>query len=243
MAIFSDGFESGDFTAWTDTLEQGTATIDVVNTWAHHGTYGVEAILPNYAWAICRKTFAAAQTVYARFYMRVTSESLASSTYTALFSIGPSFGSEITWVSVKENGAGLLWSLVYGTGPYTHVDAASGPAVGTVYCVEIAGYRHASVGWVKLYVDGVEKCNATGLNLGGDNYTFVEAGPWGETESQTIHLDFDCVVVDSAYIGTEAAGVTVKKGSNLAATMTEMLNSKMLFSACNRFPKLTTRRF
>ena len=39
------------------------------------------------------------------------------------------------------------------------------------------------------------------------------------------------------------AGVTVKKGSNLAATMTEMLNSKMLFSACNRFPKLTTRRF
>jgi hypothetical protein len=39
------------------------------------------------------------------------------------------------------------------------------------------------------------------------------------------------------------AGVTVKKGSGLAATMTEMLNSKMLFSACNRFPKLTTRRF
>ena len=38
-------------------------------------------------------------------------------------------------------------------------------------------------------------------------------------------------------------GVTVKKGSGLAATMTEMLNSKMLFSACNRFPKLTTRRF
>ena len=36
-------------------------------------------------------------------------------------------------------------------------------------------------------------------------------------------------------------GVTVKKGSNLAATMTEMLNSKMLFSACNRFPKLAPR--
>jgi hypothetical protein len=41
----------------------------------------------------------------------------------------------------------------------------------------------------------------------------------------------------------ETAGVTIKKGSGLAATMTEMLNSKMLFSACNRFPKLTTRRF
>jgi len=41
----------------------------------------------------------------------------------------------------------------------------------------------------------------------------------------------------------ETAGVTIKKGSGLVATMTEMLNSKMLFSACNRFPKLTTRRF
>ena len=46
-----------------------------------------------------------------------------------------------------------------------------------------------------------------------------------------------------AYAADVGGGVTVKKGSNLAATMTEMLNSKMLFSACNRFPKLTTRRF
>jgi len=42
---------------------------------------------------------------------------------------------------------------------------------------------------------------------------------------------------------TPSGGSIVKKGSNLAFTMTEMLNSKMLFSICNRFPKLTTRRF
>jgi len=40
-----------------------------------------------------------------------------------------------------------------------------------------------------------------------------------------------------------AGGATYTKGSSLVNTMTEMLNSKMLFSACNRFPKLTTRRF
>jgi len=32
-------------------------------------------------------------------------------------------------------------------------------------------------------------------------------------------------------------GVTVKKGSSLVKTMTTMLNSKMLYNACNRFPK------
>jgi len=34
-----------------------------------------------------------------------------------------------------------------------------------------------------------------------------------------------------------------KKGSNLSNTMITMLNSKMLFSQCNRFPKLCPRQF
>jgi len=38
-------------------------------------------------------------------------------------------------------------------------------------------------------------------------------------------------------------GVTVKKGSSLNATMMQMLNSRMLYSACNRFPKLKARTF
>ena len=47
----------------------------------------------------------------------------------------------------------------------------------------------------------------------------------------------------ATFFATIAGGPTVKKGSNVATTMTEMLNSKMLFSACNRFPKLTSRSF
>jgi len=38
------------------------------------------------------------------------------------------------------------------------------------------------------------------------------------------------------------AGVTVKKGSSLASTMTQMLNSKMLFDFHNRMPKLAPRQ-
>ena len=51
------------------------------------------------------------------------------------------------------------------------------------------------------------------------------------TEAIDIHVDY-----------TPSGGV-VKKGSNLANTMTTMLNSKMLFSQCNRFPKLCPRQF
>jgi hypothetical protein len=40
-----------------------------------------------------------------------------------------------------------------------------------------------------------------------------------------------------------AGGPTVKKGSSLVNTMTTMLNSKMLFSMANRYPKLSPRQF
>ena len=41
--------------------------------------------------------------------------------------------------------------------------------------------------------------------------------------------------------GTEEGNI--KKGSSLAATVTQMLNNKILFNFCNRFPKFTPRRF
>jgi len=62
----------------------------------------------------------------------------------------------------------------------------------------------------------------------------------GVTTSDTFTDWSDCIATFKA---AAAGGPTVKKGSSLVNTMTEMLNSKMLFSACNRFPKLTTRRF
>jgi len=49
--------------------------------------------------------------------------------------------------------------------------------------------------------------------------------------------------VIATFKASAPAGVTVKKGSSLVNTMAQMLNSKMLYSAVNRFPKLTPRTF
>ena len=71
---------------------------------------------------------------------------------------------------------------------------------------------------------------ALGVHEEGDN----DGPPWADGATTKPQLEITY---------TTGGGVTIKKGSNLAATVTEMLNSKMLFSFCNRFPKLTTRRF
>ncbi|MFN3329236.1 MAG: hypothetical protein ACK40U_10400, partial [Fervidobacterium pennivorans] len=42
--IFSDGFESGDFSAWTGTA-QSSGTVTVVTENPHHGTYSAKAVV------------------------------------------------------------------------------------------------------------------------------------------------------------------------------------------------------
>jgi hypothetical protein len=59
--IFADGFESGDFSAWTGT--SGSPTVQ--NTTKHHGTYGCTFDAPECAY----KTFSVMQIVYFRALM------------------------------------------------------------------------------------------------------------------------------------------------------------------------------
>ncbi|HEX68708.1 MAG TPA: hypothetical protein ENG10_00220, partial [Candidatus Bathyarchaeota archaeon] len=41
--LFEDGFESGDFSAWTDTYTEGSPTVSVVSNPVHQGSYAEKA--------------------------------------------------------------------------------------------------------------------------------------------------------------------------------------------------------
>jgi len=87
--------------------------------------------------------------------------------------------------------------------------------------------------WVHMDAGG----HATQFNqASGETYP-NPPDPFGVPESSADSME----CIRATY--TPSGGATVKKGSNLANTMTTMLNSKMLFSACNRFPKLNPRHF
>ena len=225
MAIFSDGFESGDFTVWTGT--SGTPTVQAVTK--HHGTY---AALMDTANDFVYKTWVGASDVYHRAYIRFTG--LTSGTW-VMFD-----DSILTYwgVSILLSGGKYYWRIYDGWTLSYHV-STSEVSSGVWYCVECRVLRDGgSAGEVRLYIDGVSVVASTGLDNAGvcDKLSVCS---WANDDDVYV----DCVVVADTYIGTEAAGVTVKKGSNLSATMTEMLNSKMLFSIADRFPKLVPRRF
>jgi hypothetical protein len=74
----------------------------------------------------------------------------------------------------------------------------------------------------RLYVDGVSALVGSAEASGTTNEVYI--GAWMGDEARQIY--FDCIVVANAYVGLETV---VKKGGSLSGTMTEMLNSKMLF--------------
>jgi len=224
MAIFSDGFESGDFTAWTSTF--GAPTVQ--STTKHHGTYAVY-LNGNEG---CSKTILTTAIGYIRaYYYCDTLPGTGGKTVNLLMLTNAAYSYYVT-CRINNNVFDLYLNE---NGVTTTASSGITASADTWYCLEFL--RDVTNDHAELWINAVSKTtiDATITN----NATLAVCQAYG-SGSPTIDIYADCVVVDSAYIGVETA---VKKGSSLAATMTEMLNSKMLFSACNRFPKLTTRRF
>lgn len=63
-------------------------------------------------------------------------------------------------------------------------------------------------------------------------YMRYASGAWS-------NLDYDTYFTVYGEVG---AGVTVKKGGGVVNSMITMLNNKMLYSACNRYPKLLSNQ-
>jgi hypothetical protein len=118
--------------------------------------------------------------------------------------------------------------------------------------VRNASYHHFKVSRVssasvKYQIDSGTVVTVTTNIPAGSIPVILYGGSYGSPTAVQVECDYLFV---TKYISPEPAHSTWgteersgKKGSGLVATVTEMLNSKMLFSFCNRFPKLTTRRF
>jgi hypothetical protein len=140
-------------------------------------------------------------------------------------------------VYVRNNGGVYEWGVYSDQGSTTYF-ASPNPTTGTWYCVEM---KWVSATECRLYIDGVS-VGVTGTPPTTDTQSRGYVGYSSGDSSITFYAD--CVVIDTAYIGTEAppAGITVKKGSSQGSTVTTALNSKMFFGMANRFPKLSPRQ-
>jgi len=213
--VFEDGFESGNFSAWTGNSVSGF-TQAVSTDYAHHGTRSLKAVGGNGAseYHELYKTITAATAYYIRGYIYF--ETLPTNNVTAW--VGPTFLNSadlnIAGAGIRKQATDYNWCAINGA-PASNVAYHANISTinpDTWYCLEIYSEVHATAGVLKLWVDGNLVVNQSGLitnGLGniarGSALSYTEWGAWNPTDITLYH---DCYVIDSSYIGPESAGET-----------------------------------
>ncbi|MHA1288464.1 MAG: hypothetical protein ACTSPB_13755, partial [Candidatus Thorarchaeota archaeon] len=149
--IFSDGFESGDFSAWTGTDGSPSVQSSVVNS----GSYAMQADAAYDAWVGAYKDVGTQATVFFRAYLRFTSVPDADGEALRIMHLGTDVTMR-TYVQIKYVTDHIEWQLwERDDGGDWHSASSSTPTFNANqwYCVEVKRYCAGGTGEVRLYVD------------------------------------------------------------------------------------------
>lgn len=214
--IFSDGFESGDYSAWTDVSVDPDNTLEVQSGQKHHGTYGSKHILaPNNIQepCYCYKDIDAQTTIFMRLYVKITEASLPLANRCFIFMMLRGFLG--AGVSYRYADLGVISSsrylfLRYRTSAGEQTDTSSTTLdLNTWYCIELKFVEHATNGEVRVYLNDVEVEDLTHTGLNTAVWTGVKSvqcgssSGWENEVGSYATFYTDCVVVADAYIGPE----------------------------------------
>jgi hypothetical protein len=211
--IFTDGFESGDFSAWTGSWSSnGTAEVNGDNP--HHGLYNAEfaTVGAGTNYFVYYKTFTEQSEAFARCYLKL--DSLPSSGKKLLNLVEFRHGTTHKIRAGIHNDAGTMkWLLTYEENGAWGTEQAYTATInaGQYYCVEIKFVASSTVGEARLYIDDNEIITATGINTGTDGAERVVCGIVAVDGDTSRTLFIDCVVVADTYIGSETTEQTYTK--------------------------------
>ena len=190
--LFSDGFESGDFSAWTTVGSPSIVTDPVVR-----GNYAARFPADSNVY----HTFGSRDEVYERAYVSVSTLPTIEGASRRLLNIQTIAASIFCAASLSYVSGAVRWKFsafgaigwaenTYSTTPL--------PKTNTYFCLEIWWKRNTLNG-AKLWVNGALKCTVDDTTS-GDMPGRVVVGPeYGVNYSPTV--DVDCVVVADTYIG------------------------------------------
>ena len=224
--IFADGYESGDFSAWTQTLSGGGGSTPVIDSnTVHHGSYSAKLQINTgaSAYSLTRKTFASSYSeLYARDYVYIDAlPDCAGAGGLDYIGVGSSSGTLVTGGIYKDAAGNYYWST-YGQLPgwAWRSGQQETPSVPAWYCLELYVKVHESAGVVKLWVDGTLKVDLSNLDSDAvGNLTRADArleSPGGVSQGSGKIVYVDCVVVADTYIGPEATSQTVTDSLSLS---------------------------
>jgi len=215
--IFSDGFESGDLSAWSGNTTSGGGSIDASSTYAKNGTYSAKATEINdagdKAWAYTAVTGATAYYGCGWVYL----DSLTGQTYhSAGIGLGGESGQNLMFTVTNGSNWGIRY---YADSSWQNSWSSITVSADTWYWVVVYFYTHSLDGELKLWIDDVSAVNVTEVdnNDNGDVHQLQVGAFYADYGSQPdVYID-DAQLSDT-YVSApseeeESGYVTVSDGN------------------------------
>ncbi|NLF89069.1 hypothetical protein GX563_09635 [Candidatus Bathyarchaeota archaeon] len=195
---FSDGFETGSFSAWTGTSTTTGGAASVTSATPHSGSYSAQftaAPSTGVRRAYCYQNIPSSTTVHASAYVYIDS-GLALSNGQAMWLIQlEGIGSvPSTSFGVRASASGIYWTVQDGNYPYTM--GTTGPTANTWYQID-AYYTQAVTGeTISLYVDGVKVASMNANTSGEEAVERVRFGLGYYAGTSTANIYIDDAAID-----------------------------------------------
>jgi len=201
--IFEDGFETGDFSAWTGTIVSAGQNISVESLNPHHGLYNAKVTMVNAGLgykAYCYKDLGITYPlIFERLYVKFDTISYDPGSNCHVLALGQTEITDRVAAGVADDAGVDKWWLQHaGDGWAPHF--GSPVSTGIWYAVEIE-YDYAA-GVIKLYVNGSADITLTGQTTYSD-IRWAKAGVVYSGPGNSCVYFVDCVVVADEYIGPE----------------------------------------
>lgn len=230
-AIFEDGFESGDFTAWSNTVNNPS----IVGSPVHHGSYAMRVNLTTAGTS--REAYrdeAGISDHWGRIYIQFNATPAAGQIIEFLTIRNTGDSRNLGIVRLRNDGGTLKWTLVRranGSWAESYSAQQTNPSVNTWYALELlvncSSADNVNDGGYMVWVDGSELTDIRQVNIDTDSTTSNRFRVYTYTSANLqINGTIDCCVFDDAYIGLDGGvaydrdlTLTVEAAINLDATV------------------------
>jgi hypothetical protein len=206
---FADGFESGNFGAWTGTGVTSSETATVANTMPHHGTYSAKFTSNGNLGterAYCYKSLTSSSELYARGYFNVKSSGISNNDNRFYLLILRAGGIPVAFAGWRQVNGVVKWNLIVrqGTG-WVNAYSTTIPVLNQWYSVELHWKKDGVNGLGELWVNGALACSITGKNTNAyGDVTRLDIGLPEIYNCASTAVYSDCIKVATTYIGPES---------------------------------------
>ena len=167
-AIFTDGFESGGFSAWSGTSTTSSETATVTSSISHDDARSGRFTSNgggNFESAYAYRSIAAEQELYAQGYVYVSQSGITQNNDRFYFIRFRSGSNDLAYAGWRMVNGQVRWSLIVrdGTGWITEYSSSS-PSLNRWYNIELHWRSGSSSGVGELWVDGQLVASVSGVN-------------------------------------------------------------------------------